>query len=120
MKLRFRLLTDAGRPVNFIPSDQWYGAAMLINAGAPAVKDSHKVLVLGNSFTYYWASAFTLKMIARSQGHRLDIRTHSEPSISLLNHARAYSLSKDIIKEGGYDVAILQEVSTTHARMFLR
>lgn len=116
VKLRFRLLTDAGRPVHFIPSDQWYGAAMVVNATAPAVKDSHKVLVLGNSFTYYWASAFTLKMIARSQGHRLDIRTHSEPGISLLNHARAYSLSKDIIKEGGYDVAILQEVSTTHAR----
>lgn len=115
VKVRFRMVSDETWVVNFINPSPWYGAALVVNKNAPAIRSTRKVLVLGNSFTYYWGSAFVLKQLARSQGCRLDIRTHTEGGISLLNHVRTYRLSKDIIKEGGYDAALLQEQSTLHS-----
>jgi len=116
VKVRFRMLSsDEKSVVNFINPSPWYGAALVVNKNAPAIRNSKKVLIFGNSFTYYWGSAFVLKQLARSQGYRLDIRTHTEGGISLLNHAKTYRLSKDIIKEGGYDVALLKEQSTRHS-----
>lgn len=118
VKVRFRMLTDAISVVNFIIPSPWYAAALVVNSGAPAIKETKKVLVLGNSFTYYWSTAFVLKQIARAQGYKFDMRVHTEPGISLLDHARIFSLSKNIIDEGGYDIALLQEKSTTHAYYF--
>lgn len=115
VKLRFRMLTNDASVINFMPASPWYGAALIINSGAPAIKDSKKILIYGNSFTYYWGSAFILKQLARSQGYRLDVRAHMDPSVPLITHARALSISKALAKEGGYDFALLQEQSTVHA-----
>ena len=116
VKVRFRLVSGATADQNFICPSPRLGAALIINKDYPAIIDSNKILILGNSFTYYWSSDFTLKQLARAQGHRLDIFSHTEPGVSLLQHARSFTLSKDVIKEGGFDYAILQEVSTTYAR----
>lgn len=116
VKVRFRLVDGQENVVNFIAASPWTGAALEVNAGYPQITDSKKILLLGNSFTFYWGSPFVLKQIARSQGHRLDVRVHAEPGISLGEHATDFSLSRDIVNEGGYDFAILQEVSYTHAK----
>lgn len=116
VKVRFRLVSGQDDAVNFIAASPWTGAALEINAGYPAIKDTKKILILGNSFTHYWGSPFVLKQLARSQGHKLDMRVHTEPGVSLKEHSTAFTLSRDVINEGGYDFALLQENSITHAK----
>ena len=116
VKVRFRLLEGQESDVFFVASSPWTGAALEVNSAYPPVTDYKKVLILGNSFTYYWGSPFVLKQIARSQGHRLDVRVHSEPGATLAEHDSSYSLSDEAIDEGGYHYAILQDVSTAHAK----
>jgi hypothetical protein len=115
VKLRFRLVSGQENAVNFIAPSPWTGAALEINAGCPAIKETKKILILGNSFTHYWGSPFVLKQLARSQGYQLDMRVHTEPLASLHEHNTVFTLSRDAINEGGYDYAILQENSITHA-----
>lgn len=116
VKLRFRLVSGDENTVYFVAASPWTGAALEVNSAYPPVKDYKKLLILGNSFTYYWGSPFVLKQIARSQGHRLDIRVHTEPGASMAEHYNIYSLSDEVIDEGGYHAAIMQEVSYLHAK----
>ena len=117
VKVRFRLLEGQESDVIFIAPSPWTGAALEVNSAYPPVTDYKKVLILGNSFTYYWGSPFVLKQLARSQGHRLDVRVHSEPGTTLKEHDAFYSLSDEAVDEGGYHYAILQEQSTVHAKV---
>lgn len=80
----------------------------------PAIEDTRKILVLGNSFTFYFATFQMLQDIARSQGHDLCIRTNQEPGASFAQHLN-FALTNDVVVEGGYDAAILQDRSTNHA-----
>lgn len=116
VKVRFRLVSGQENAVNFVAASPWTGAALEINSGCPAITDTKKILILGNSFTHYWGSPFVLKQLARSQGHKLDMRVHTEPGVSLKEHSTDFTLSRDAINEGGYDFAILQEQSVTHAK----
>ena len=116
VKVRFRLEESQPGAVHFIAPSTWTGAALEVNSACPPIADYKKVLILGNSFTYYWGSPFVLKQIARSQGHRLDVRVHAEPGASLAEHDKLYSLSNEAVNEGGYDYVILQELSTSHAK----
>jgi hypothetical protein len=72
------------------------------------------VAVFGNSFTHYFATAFMLKELARSQGHELDMRINVKGSQYLSNHL-SLERSVDITNESGYDVALLQDQSTQHS-----
>lgn len=93
---------------------QYYqGAAFNSYQGIP-VKDTKKVLVLGNSFTYYYSAPFILKEIARSQGHEMRMRANIKGSQYFRNHS-SLELSQLAVKEGGYDFAILQDQSGQHA-----
>lgn len=94
----------------------YQGAVLNTYQGVP-VKDTRKVLVLGNSFTYYYSSAFMLKEIARSQGHEMRMRANLKGSQYFRNHS-SLELSQAAIKEGGYDFAILQDQSGQHARYY--
>ena len=76
----------------------------------PAIKETKKVLHLGNSFTYYYATAWMFKQIARSQGHQLRSRINVMGSQTFGNHL-SLELSKALVKEGGYDIALLQDTS---------
>ena len=76
---------------------------------APAVKDTKKLLVLGNSFTYYFGSAFLLKELARKEGHQLEIRINLKGSQHYYNHLYGLEYSQEAINEGGYDFALLQD-----------
>ena len=115
VKFRLRLESGEDNTVYRIASSPWMGAAMEINSKYPAITDYRKLLVLGDSFTYCWGGPFILKQIARSQGHRLDIRVHTEHDASLAGHGNKYSLSDDAVNEGGYHVAFLQEKGGLHA-----
>lgn len=101
--------------VGFVNS---YYRSCYINSyqGIP-VKDTKKVLVLGNSFTYYYGASFLLKEIARSQGHEIRMRASIKGSQYFRNHS-SLEISQDLVKEGGYDYAILQDQSGQHARYY--
>lgn len=95
----------------------YYQGAVLNTCQGVAVKDTRKVLVLGNSFTFYYSTAFMLKEIARSQGHQIRMCASLKGSQYLRDHS-SLELSQAAIREGGYDYAILQDQSGQHARYF--
>lgn len=82
-------------------------------------KDSHKVGVLGNSFTYFYGSAFMLKKIARSQGHTLDMHISLKGGQYFRQHLKL-GQSQAVIRDGGYDWFILQDQSQQHAFYYAR
>ena len=103
-----RLTPSADALLYFAPMT--YEAVHFISyAGAPAVKDTKKILVLGNSFTYYFGSAFMLKEIARREGHQLDMKVSLKGSNHFYNHLYNIDYSIEAVQEGGYDFAMLQD-----------
>lgn len=116
VKIRFRLVSGDENTLYFVAASPWTGAALEVNSVYPPIADYQKVLILGNSFTFYWSSPFVLKQLARSQGHRLDVRVHTEPGATIAEHINMYSLSGEAVNEGGYHVALMQEVSYLHAK----
>ena len=84
---------------------------------APAVKDTHKLMALGNSFTYYYGSLWMLKEIARREGHQLRVRANLKGSQSF-GLQLGLELSHAVVNEGGYDYALLQDTSNGAADFY--
>lgn len=97
----------------YLPSHEFHLCTMAAYPGIP-VKDTHKVAVLGNSFTHYYGSYYLLKEIARSQGHQLDMRAFAKGSQYLKNHM-TLERSNTVTDESGYDYVVLQEQSTYYS-----
>lgn len=85
------------------------------NFGTKRPSQTRKVLILGNSFSYYFNPVFMLKEIAWSQGYDLKIKAHLKGSQDFADHLNL-SMSNDAIEEGGYDFAIIQDQSTNPAK----
>lgn len=83
----------------------------------PQARDTRKVMALGNSFSYYQAPVWMLKEIARSEGHQIDLRMNVKGSQTFANHLKL-DLSENVINEGGYQTALLQDQSTQHSNYF--
>ncbi|MDE6490986.1 MAG: BACON domain-containing protein [Muribaculaceae bacterium] len=97
----------------YLPSHEFHFSTITAYPGT-ALKDTKKVAILGNSFTHYFASAFLLKELARSQGYELDIRVHAKGSQYFSNHLDL-ERSRDVWGESGYDFVIMQEQSTRYS-----
>jgi hypothetical protein len=69
-----------------------------------------RVLMLGNSYTFYGASHFDLVEIAHSQGHRLDVGVNVKGGQNLGQHL-GLTRSRAAIAAGGYEAALLQNQS---------
>ena len=112
--VRVRVLT-AGTGAIRIPSGTGYMGMYMINyPNAVPVIDSKKMAFLGNSFTYYYGTAFMLKEIARTQGHQIDAVIGVKGSQSFSDHVRLF-MSQEVLKQGGYDYAFLQDSSPNQA-----
>ena len=70
-------------------------------------KDTLRVLVIGNSNTYYNFSASQLKEIAWSQGHYLDIEVSTKGGRTFAQHLELQK-TDELIRLGGYDAVLLQ------------
>jgi len=81
------------------------------------IKDTKKVLFVGNSYTYYNASYFMFKEIARSQGHDLRLRATIKGGEDMSSHVN-YPHVTAAVSEGGYDYAFLQESALYVAKYF--
>lgn len=86
---------------------------------APAVKDTKKICQFGNSITFFNASAFKIKEIARAEGHMLDYRINLKGSQEFKHHLYDLIFSQEVIREGGYDYAIIQDGSFYGAQYHL-
>lgn len=95
----------------------WQACNIIVYQGCPA-KDKKKTLVIGNSFTYYNGTDFMLKEIARTQGHELRMRAHLKGGQDFGEHF-PLERTKAVIQEGGYDLALLQDMSTRHADYYV-
>lgn len=73
-----------------------------------------RVLMLGNSYTFFGASHFALLEIAHSQGHRLDVGVNVKGGQNFLQHL-ALDRSRAVIAAGGYEAALLQNQSQASA-----
>lgn len=95
--------------------DFGFTAVNVQNLGTSVPSETKKVLVLGNSFSYYFNPVFMLKEIAWSQGYDLKIKAHLKGSQDFADHL-SLSMSAAAIEEGGYDFAIIQDQSTNPAK----
>ena len=112
--VRVRVLT-AGTGAIRIPSGTGYMGMYMINyPNAVPVTDSKKMAFLGNSFTYYYGTAFMLKEIARSEGHQIDAVVGVKGSQSFSDHVRLF-MSQEVLKQGNFDYAFLQDSSPNQA-----
>lgn len=98
-----------------ILADFGFVAAEVKALGHQEPDDTLRVLMLGNSFTYFYGSPFMLKEIAWHEGLFLDIRANLKGGQTLGDHL-SLSLSEDAIKDGRYDYAIIQDQSQNAAR----
>ena len=114
VKVRIRVLTPGAGAIR-VPSGNGYMGMYMINyPNAVPVVDSKRMLFIGNSFTYYFGTAFMFKEIARTEGHQVDAVIGVKGSQSFAEHIRLY-MSLDAIKQGGYDYAFLQDTSPNPA-----
>ena len=81
---------------------------------APAVKDVTRLMQFGNSQTFYYGSAFYLKQLSRAEGHQTDVRINVKGSQQFEHHLKL-QFSTEIMQEGNWDKAILQDGSYYHA-----
>ena len=114
VKVRVRVLT-AGSGAIRIPSGTGYMGMYMINyPNAVPVTDSKRMVFIGNSFTYYYGTAFMFKEIARTEGHQVDAFIGVKGSQTFADHVRLY-MSQEALKQGNFDYAFLQDASPNQA-----
>lgn len=99
----------------FFP-DFGFSGAYVQNMGKVDIKDTRKVLWLGNSFSYYGNPIWMFEELALSQGHYARVNCHIKGSQTLDNHC-SLELSAEEIDDGSYDVAFLQDQSVNPAKL---
>jgi hypothetical protein len=94
---------------NIIPPYGFTGSYVQ-NFGTSEPEDTKKVLLLGNSFSYYGNPAWMLKELAWREGHEMKMVAHFKGSQSLAQHV-SLGMSSDAMDRGGYDAAFIQDQS---------
>ena len=83
--------------------------------GKDKTRDKHKVLCIGNSFTYYYGASFMLKEIAWNMGHQLHVVDATKGGQTFGQHL-GLVVTNDAIDQGSYDFAFLQDQSQSNFR----
>lgn len=99
----------------FLPEFGFSGAYVQ-NHGVVTVKDTKKVLWLGNSFSYYNNPIWMFEELALSQGHYASVNCHIKGSQTLENHC-SLELSAEEMNVGSYDAAFIQDQSVNPAKL---
>ncbi len=76
----------------------------------PELRDTTRILFVGNSYTYHNNYPFIFKDLAMREGHYADCRMTYVGGYTMAKHL-AYEPSIDAIKAGGYDYAFFQDQS---------
>lgn len=84
--------------------------AACFSAWPESSRGTTRILMLGNSYTFFGGAHFDLVEIAHSQGYRLDVGVNVKGGQNLGQHL-GLARSRAVIAAGGYDVALLQNQS---------
>lgn len=114
VKVRLRVLSKGRGRVRIPDARGYMGMWMIRYKDAPAVTDTNRVLFVGNSFTYFYGTAFMFKEIARSQGHQVDAVISVKGGQEFSEHLQL-ERTLEAIGRGGFDYAILQDTSPNPA-----
>ena len=114
VKVRLRVLSQGSGRVRIPDSRGYEGIWMIRYKDAPAVVDRDKILFVGNSFTYFYGTAFMFKEIARSEGHQVDAIISVKGGQEFTEHLQR-ERTLEAISRGGFDYAILQDTSPNPA-----
>ena len=93
-----------------------YVGAYAQDLGNQVPRDTTKVLCLGNSFTYYYSTPSMLRELAWREGHFVDVYSGLKGGRCYADHL-TLEMSQEMIAEGGYDYALLQDQSQTPGRL---
>lgn len=93
-----------------------YVGARLLSLGKKAPRSHANVLLLGNSFTYFFGEPLLLQEIAFSQGIGLDVYSSLKGGQTFRDHTRL-ELSAKACAEKAFDFAFLQGQSQEPARL---
>lgn len=115
VRVRLRILSEGAGVTKFSSGGRYMSMYMIKYSNAPAVTDRYKMLFVGNSFTYYYGTAFMFKEIARSQGHQVDAIISVKGSQEFSEHLQL-ERTLEAIGRGGFDYAFLQDTSPNPAK----
>ena len=107
---------SAGDPDNLVGlKPKGYVAAYLHPLGSRKPKRTEPVLLIGNSFTYYFGEPYMLQEIAFSQGLQLNIGASLKGGQNFRQHC-GLEMTQRTIAKGGYKYAFLQGQSQEPAQ----
>ena len=114
VKVRLRTLSSGSGITKFSSGGRYMSLYLIRYKNAPAITDTKKILFVGNSFTYYYGTAFMLKEIARTEGHQIEAIISTKGSQEFTEHLQL-ERTNEAIARGGFDYAFLQDASNNTA-----
>ena len=110
--IRVRMTSDGGADAKLC-AGTWGNPHIVTYPGIP-VRDTKNMAFIGNSFTFYYASYFLLKQIARAQGHQIRMTCSLRGGYTLGKHLDTERFP--MVENGGpYDVVLFQDQSQNAA-----
>ncbi|MDO4948725.1 MAG: hypothetical protein Q4E55_00930 [Bacteroidales bacterium] len=110
--IRVRMTSDEGSDAKLC-TGTWGNPQVVPYSGIPVV-DTKDIAFIGNSFTFYYASYFLLKQIARVQGHQIRMKCSLRGGYTLGKHLGTERFPT--VENGGpYDVVLFQDQSQNAA-----
>ena len=110
--VRMRALESAPDPKVKVYLSKRPRCSMYLAVWPEGAVSTTRVLMIGNSFTFFSASYLALLEIAHSQGRRLDVGINIKGGYDFSKHLQL-ELTRAAIAEGGYEVALLQNNTTS-------
>ncbi len=114
VKVRLRALEGSGNPAAAAYFMVQPRVGLYLAAWPEGASKTTRVLMLGNSFTFFGSSHFALLEIAHSQGRRLDVGINVKGGQNFGQHLKL-ERSLAAIAEGGYEAALLQNQSQSNS-----
>lgn len=110
LKVRLRVLSGGTDPESEVYFMTLPRVGAYLAASTVPVKETKRVLFLGNSFTFFGGSNLALLEICHSQGKGLDVAINVKGGLTFGQHM-GLVLSREAIAKGGFDAALLQNKS---------
>ena len=110
VKVRLRCLESSSDPKTEVLFLYYPWVTAYLAAFTEPAKDVTKAVFLGNSFTFFGGSFVAFHEIAMSQGHRVDMNINLKGGQQFGQHLRL-ERSMDAVNAGGYQIAVLQNLS---------
>ena len=82
-------------------------AAAAVDSAASPGPAHRRVLVVGNSLTYFNNLSATVAAIARDNGDTIEVSMAAEPNVALIDHLTGGSAAPQLLRDSLWDVVVL-------------